>query len=407
MTRELVLAPGNEIAVPTTLRIPDEQSEVSDLLAGASSLLTATHWARAALVCALVGRSQGPGRPEMHEKSCITVRELAAQGIAGLRTQDSIRKYRDRWLDLRRGVPELGATVDLADLPCWRCRSEPCRCETDTVPADTADGFVGNPVLDLLHALSPTGKGSVYVTIALQKIIADESWRNYHRWNGEHAGYASFSEFVTKEVKVDPEVIRYFLSQSPPDLIAFDKAMSEASTPDADPPRPPVGNVVGTAGKRYAVPKSKPRRRRGPTGGRTPSSSWARPSSGSAGSTTTTASAAPPEPQHRIPPHGDPRAAKASRRDRGRWWRCVRSSTATPSRARRTPVPRTVGGWFKRSRWSAYRANMHNGWWLRQEHLADVLAELEADGRHVWLHRRTAPPHRPRASPPDDEAVVA
>lgn len=55
-----------------------------------------------------------------------------------------------------------------------------------------------------------------------------------------------------------------------------------------------------------------------------------------------------------------------------------------------------VGGWFRDRRIPAYRSNLHNGWWLRSEQVADVMVLLEMSGMNVAYRRHAAPRHVPR-----------
>ncbi len=60
-----------------------------------------------------------------------------------------------------------------------------------------------------------------------------------------------------------------------------------------------------------------------------------------------------------------------------------------------------VGGWFRDRRIPAYRSNMHGGWWLRQERVADVMAGMDVSGLVCRFSDRPAPAYTP---PPLDEA---
>lgn len=54
-----------------------------------------------------------------------------------------------------------------------------------------------------------------------------------------------------------------------------------------------------------------------------------------------------------------------------------------------------VGGWFRARRIPAYRSNMHNGWWLRQERVADVMAGMDVSGLVCRFSDRPAPAYVP------------
>lgn len=56
-----------------------------------------------------------------------------------------------------------------------------------------------------------------------------------------------------------------------------------------------------------------------------------------------------------------------------------------------------IGGWFRSRRIPAMRTAMHNGWWLRQERIPDVVALMELDGISVILSDHEAPRYVPPA----------
>lgn len=64
-----------------------------------------------------------------------------------------------------------------------------------------------------------------------------------------------------------------------------------------------------------------------------------------------------------------------------------------------------VGGWFRERRIPAYRSNLHNGWWIRQERVADVMALLETSGRNVTYRRHSAPRHVPPPLPAEEQVA--
>ncbi len=64
-----------------------------------------------------------------------------------------------------------------------------------------------------------------------------------------------------------------------------------------------------------------------------------------------------------------------------------------------------VGGWFRERRIPALRSNMHNGWWIRQERVADVVALLERSGIGVTYGRHAAPRHVPPPLPAEEQVA--
>lgn len=64
-----------------------------------------TEWEKAALVALLVGP---PGRPGTY-----TTHELAALGFTGMKTEQTVRRYRDAWFMVRGDVPRFGEPIEL------------------------------------------------------------------------------------------------------------------------------------------------------------------------------------------------------------------------------------------------------------------------------------------------------
>lgn len=64
-----------------------------------------------------------------------------------------------------------------------------------------------------------------------------------------------------------------------------------------------------------------------------------------------------------------------------------------------------VGGWFRDRRIPALRSSMHNGWWLRQERVDDVMALLEWSGMGVTYRRHPAPRHVPPPLPAEEQVA--
>jgi len=64
-----------------------------------------------------------------------------------------------------------------------------------------------------------------------------------------------------------------------------------------------------------------------------------------------------------------------------------------------------VGGWFRDRRIPALRTNMHGGWWLRQERVADVMAALSLSGYATHYAERRAPAYVPSTTRPEEAAA--
>lgn len=99
----------------TTINIPASIEDATNRLGAVERLLVARNWERAAIVAAFVQPStQGVGLG--NTTSRVSPATFAALGIAGLRTQDTVRLYAQRWLDAHDNIPpQPGAEVELPE----------------------------------------------------------------------------------------------------------------------------------------------------------------------------------------------------------------------------------------------------------------------------------------------------
>ena len=98
-----------------TIQIPKSLAEAATSLGAIDSLLTAKGWERAAVVAAFVRFDTGTGGSAV-EVPHLSARSFAALGIAGLKSDATVRLYVNRWLEYSQGVyPEIGAEVLLPD----------------------------------------------------------------------------------------------------------------------------------------------------------------------------------------------------------------------------------------------------------------------------------------------------
>lgn len=106
----------------TTFHIPSTVEGALSELTKTGRLLTATEWERAAIVSALVGPAPGQGsRSDLGSSTeVLTPESLAAHKIIGLRSDKTIRRYRDAWADSGRPFPSLDEDVSLDGLPEWK-----------------------------------------------------------------------------------------------------------------------------------------------------------------------------------------------------------------------------------------------------------------------------------------------
>lgn len=106
----------------TKIHVPDSLAEAIASLNGIDGLLTAKEWERAAIVFAFTAEGGTPGpKVDRGGFTAISCREFAALGIAGLRSDQTVRRHRKAWQDaIDRGkavAVQPGSEVTLPDLP--------------------------------------------------------------------------------------------------------------------------------------------------------------------------------------------------------------------------------------------------------------------------------------------------
>jgi hypothetical protein len=105
----------------TRINIPASIEDATERLTGIESLLTAQRWERAAIVAAFVRLSGSGGDRRSAGRSnengdVWSAADFASLGVAGLRSEPTVRTYVNRWLEHSQGVyPEPGAAVELPD----------------------------------------------------------------------------------------------------------------------------------------------------------------------------------------------------------------------------------------------------------------------------------------------------
>jgi hypothetical protein len=106
----------------TTITLPTG-IELRDALAGIERLITAKEWERAAIVYAFTTGDDVGGRPTAREvvqfpESPCSIRKFAELGFQGLRTQDTVRRYRQIWKTaIDKGYAVEVHPGDVVDLP--------------------------------------------------------------------------------------------------------------------------------------------------------------------------------------------------------------------------------------------------------------------------------------------------
>lgn len=102
------------------ITIPESVDSAAEQLGGLDRLVTAKEWERAAIVFAFTRNDDKGGRPTASEnltksREVLTIIEFAGLGITGLRTQDTVRRYRTAWASTGRPTGP-GMVVDLSGL---------------------------------------------------------------------------------------------------------------------------------------------------------------------------------------------------------------------------------------------------------------------------------------------------
>lgn len=131
----------------TDISIPASLAEARTLLAGLDGLITAKEWERAAIVYAFTEPQQGR-RTSSGITGSLTIIEFAALGIAGLRSDQTVRRHRQAWqqaIDAGRAEDVFpGNVVALPDLPWGEVyvteRAERGRSDSLELPVTTDEG---------------------------------------------------------------------------------------------------------------------------------------------------------------------------------------------------------------------------------------------------------------------------
>lgn len=109
-------------------------------------LVTASEWRRAAIVFAFTSTEKrgGPRAANRTSSSAVSAREFAEMGVAGLRSQDTVRRYRNAWqtaIDAGRVRPV--APGDLVVLP-----ETPFPPHAELAPGERADALTAAAVAE-------------------------------------------------------------------------------------------------------------------------------------------------------------------------------------------------------------------------------------------------------------------
>jgi hypothetical protein len=142
----------------TTVHIPDSLDEAVTELGAIGKIVTAREWERAAILATYVEPGEGQGARTSRttaQGGLVSARAFARHGIHGLRSENTVLRYVQNWLD-ERPRPTPGETVDLDGLPDWPPDHEnPARNITGEERRDRlikqaeADGTGASKVLDI------------------------------------------------------------------------------------------------------------------------------------------------------------------------------------------------------------------------------------------------------------------
>jgi hypothetical protein len=105
-----------------TIHIPGSIGDAVDQLGSVERLLTAKRWERAAIVAAFVRLNEFGDNQHSEGRTSTTLspNAFADLGIAGLKSDATVRLYVTRWLESHDGIyPEAGAEVALPDDAQW------------------------------------------------------------------------------------------------------------------------------------------------------------------------------------------------------------------------------------------------------------------------------------------------
>jgi hypothetical protein len=115
--QSIALKEFNRITKTYKIQIPEDIKDVTKKLNALGGLLTASDWARAAIVMAWVRPTSG-GRPKSDENSSLlTISDFAELGIQGLSTRDAVRHYYNAWKLTKLPIPQKGEIIHLPQIP--------------------------------------------------------------------------------------------------------------------------------------------------------------------------------------------------------------------------------------------------------------------------------------------------
>lgn len=113
----IALKEFNRITKTHQIQIPEDIETVTNKLNTLGGLLTASDWARSAIVRAWVHPTSG-GRPESGKNlPLLTISDFAELNIQGLSSRPAVRHYYNAWKLTKSSSPQRGEIVDLPQIP--------------------------------------------------------------------------------------------------------------------------------------------------------------------------------------------------------------------------------------------------------------------------------------------------
>lgn len=129
-------------------------------LTGIESLMTAKDWERAAIVYAFTANQQGSQSGSRKVVNRLGVKEFADLGIAGLTTQDTVRKYRTIWAEYGTPGIQPGDEVALPNKPF--------------PPTDYRTGNFDDRIQTQVKNAKPEVRREVFKSLASDPDVADD-----------------------------------------------------------------------------------------------------------------------------------------------------------------------------------------------------------------------------------------
>lgn len=189
----------------TRVTIPASIDDAIGKLEGIESLLTAKGWERAAIVYAFTEERPAGNQPrQMANSRHLSISDFADLGIAGLRTRDTVRRYRNAWI-AGGGDPNI-KPGDNVELPEGDFPPEKRQPRIEVSPGSSPDTAV-----QAIKTMNLEQR-----TAALRALVSDDAIAGERK--AEAVLLAMSDQYVTEEVAT-------FIASSPVAMRRLEKAM--------------------------------------------------------------------------------------------------------------------------------------------------------------------------------------